>query len=183
VKTAGNTASVHAQAYAISAALSQYLWWTVPIDAYVFPGSAVVPTNGTAILDTGTATNKLPAAVADAVNAAFDPPALYNAAYDAYIVPCNATAPTFSVSLGGVAFAMDPQDMILSLDVTDADGTEICVSSTQSSGANLHGLFILCVLAHIGDAWTDPWLQRRCLPQQRRGYVPDRCECHNADGA
>jgi hypothetical protein len=113
VKTTEKTASVHAQAYAISAALSQYLWWTVPIDAYVFPGSAIVPTNGTAILDTGTATNKLPAAVADAVNAAFDPPALYNAAYDAYIVPCNATAPTFSVPLGGVAFAMDPQDMIL----------------------------------------------------------------------
>jgi hypothetical protein len=155
----------------------------VPVDAYVFPGSVAVPTNGTAILDTGTATNKLPTAVADALNAAFDPPAVYNAAYDAYIVPCNATVPVFSVTLGGVAFVMDPRDMILSLGVTDADGTEICVSSTQSSGANLHGLFILCVIALIDDALTDRRLQRRCLPQQRRRHFSDRRECHYADGA
>jgi hypothetical protein len=130
----------------------EYLYWTVPVDKYVFPGSAKLATNGTAILDTGTTLNYLPKPIAAAVNKQFKPPATYSEEEGVYTVACNATAPAFSVVLGGVAFAVDGKDLIVPAG-TDAQGSEVCVSGIQDGGPySPNDLFILCVLWLFDEA-------------------------------
>ncbi|CRG87548.1 hypothetical protein PISL3812_04566 [Talaromyces islandicus] len=77
-----------------------------------------------AVVDSGTYPNRFPAAVADKINAAFKPPAVYIEEYGAYAVPCNATAPDLGIAIGGKIFYMHPTDMFVPI---GQDG--ICTTS------------------------------------------------------
>ncbi|KAJ7798928.1 acid protease [Mycena olivaceomarginata] len=120
----------------------QFLFYTLSIDSYNFPGSENVPEarnaslgNGTTILDTGTAVNLVPAPVAAGYAAAFDPPAelVTIAGLTLYVAQCNATVPQFSVTIGGQAFSMDPRDQLVPFG-NDTQGDVTCVLGTQAQG-------------------------------------------------
>ncbi|KAF8201944.1 aspartic peptidase domain-containing protein [Mycena galopus ATCC 62051] len=120
-----------------------YIWHTIAIDSYNFPGSENIPearnaslANGTTIIDTGTALNLVPASVAAGYAAAFDPPAELTTIGDLslYVAPCNATVPPFSVTIGGQAFSMDARDQLLTVTI-DAQGDVACICGTQARGA------------------------------------------------
>ncbi|KAJ7741739.1 aspartic peptidase domain-containing protein [Mycena olivaceomarginata] len=121
--------TVPIQAYPPTAAEGdqQFLYYTLPIDSYNFPGSENVPEahnaslgNGTTILDTGTAINLVPAAVAAGYAAAFDPPA-------------QLSTIAGSSTIGGQAFSMDPRDQLVPF-VNDTQGGVTCVLGTQAQG-------------------------------------------------
>ncbi|KAJ7173547.1 acid protease [Mycena filopes] len=119
-----------------SGAGSEYVYYTVDVDAYVFPGSTSVATaNNNTIVDSGTTLNYVPDKVAKAYNAKFVPKATLDNESGLYFVACNATAPAFSVTLGGKKFPIDARDQILDAG-TDDDGNVVCISGTQPGGAD-----------------------------------------------
>ncbi|KAJ2899781.1 aspartic-type endopeptidase-like protein [Zalerion maritima] len=64
------------------------------------------------IIDTGTTLMYLPPQLAEAVNAAFDPPASYVWMYGGYFTSCDAVPPRFAVEIGEEQFWVNPIDMI-----------------------------------------------------------------------
>ena len=94
--------------------------------------------NGTVIVDSGTSLVYAPNNVADAVAAAFQPPASYDANTDAYFVSCTAKPPVFGVSIGKKIFCVNGQDLIVPSSASQ------CLSGVQPSNG---GLTIL------GDVW------------------------------
>jgi hypothetical protein len=88
------------------------------------------------IVDSGTTLNYFPTPVANAINAAFNPPAIFSDDYGAYVVDCNATAPSMGINIGGTVFYHNKLDMIL-LAGTDDNGNEICISGVDDGGDDL----------------------------------------------
>ncbi|KAI0315206.1 acid protease [Amylostereum chailletii] len=120
-----------------------FFFYTVDIDAYVFPGSSALSTNGTSILDTGTTLLYVPTPIANAYHAQFDPPATFSDEEGAYIVSCNATVPPFSVIIGGTTFNLTSADVILPVG-TDDDGNLFCISGIDDGGPAVDGnIFVL----------------------------------------
>ena len=132
VSTVVPSVTVPVQRISSSSGGSEYLFYAVDVDAWVFPGSENRHTTSTVILDTGTTLNYLPTEVAAAFNSRFVPPATFDAAEDAWFVDCNATAPLFSVVIGGVEFVIDPKDQISPF--MDVGGNISCASGTQDGG-------------------------------------------------
>lgn len=99
-------------------------------------------TNDATQVDSGTTLNYFPTSVADAINAAFDPAAVYEDDEGAYIVDCNATAPTFGIQINGTIFYTNPLDMIL-LAGTDEDGNDVCISGIDDGGDSAGDVYIL----------------------------------------
>ncbi|KAJ7176802.1 aspartic peptidase domain-containing protein [Mycena filopes] len=127
---------------------AEYFWHAVDIANYEISGGTglLTGTNNT-ILDSGTALNNVPADVAAAFAAAFDPPAVLTnvtAALQLYVVDCAATAPELLVHIGGQAFSIDPQDQIVRV-AEDAEGNALCVSGTQGTtlANNPNGILLL----------------------------------------
>jgi len=86
--------------------------------------------------------------LADAVNAAFDPPAELVWELDAYFVDCDAVAPVFSVVVGGVAFVVNPRDLIFRAWQDELTG--LCMTAIGSGGTGpyiLGATFLQNVLA------------------------------------
>ncbi|KAF7971938.1 hypothetical protein HWV62_19387 [Athelia sp. TMB] len=132
------TIPVQTTGFAPAGNFTGYFFYTVDIDAYVFPGSTAKGLSLTgagkqAILDTGTTLNYLPTALAKAYNKEFKPPATFVEDEDTYYVNCNATVPAFTVVIGGASFTVDAKDQILPVG-TDDDGNEQCISGTQDGG-------------------------------------------------
>jgi len=119
VPVTNKSVTVPIQGEQVSSNTSQFFFYTVDVDAYTFPGSDKLETNGTSILDTGTTLLYLPENVAYGLAAAFNPPANYSSDSEAFTVNCNATAPAFSVVIGGVDFNVTAADLILPADDTD----------------------------------------------------------------
>lgn len=89
-------------------------------------------------VDSGTTLNYYPTSIANAVNAAFSPPATYNDTEGAYVVDCNATAPAHSITIGGTEFTINPLDMILYA------GDNVCISGIVDGGSDVsQDLYIL----------------------------------------
>lgn len=82
------------------------------------------------IVDSGTSLIYLPQAQVLYINAAFSPSATYDedSGYD--VVPCNASVPEVAVVIGGTAFSINANDMLLDLGLGDSK----CVSGVQNSG-------------------------------------------------
>ncbi|RDW61612.1 aspartic proteinase [Coleophoma crateriformis] len=120
-----------------------YDFYTIEVDDIVLDGAAVSGSGGTTqyIVDSGTTLNYFPTAVADAVNAAFSPAAVYSDYEGAYIVDCNAVAPSLGIQIGGTIFYTNPLDMIL-LAGTDSAGNDVCISGIDDGGS-AGSLFIL----------------------------------------
>ncbi|KZP04844.1 acid protease [Athelia psychrophila] len=140
VKTKGTATTIPVQGTVFSFAgnFTGYFFYTIDIDAYVFPGSTAKGLGLTgqgkqAILDTGTTLNLLPTALAKAYNAQFKPKATFVADEATYYVDCNATVPAFAVVIGGAKFTIDAKDQILPVG-TDDSGKELCISGTQDGG-------------------------------------------------
>ncbi|KAJ7087159.1 hypothetical protein C8R44DRAFT_893318 [Mycena epipterygia] len=96
-----------------SASSSQFQWYNISIDAYVFPGSQdVVTANYATFLDSGTTLKWVPTPVAEAYSAQFSPPATRDFTSCMYVVGCDATAPEFAVVVGGVAFTIDLRNQV-----------------------------------------------------------------------
>lgn len=79
-------------------------------------------------VDSGTTLNYYPTSMANAVNAAFSPPATYNDTQGAYVVDCNAAAPAHTITIGGTEFTISPLDMILYA------GDDLCISGIDDGG-------------------------------------------------
>ena len=50
--------------------------------------------------------------LSDQINAAFDPPAVWDAERQLYKVKCTATPPAHSITIGGMEFKVNPLNMI-----------------------------------------------------------------------
>ena len=126
-------------------------YWTITVDAVTWgPSNAsstsIIPTSATAtnstsfqaVVDSGNPLNLFPEEIAISINAAFDPPAVYDKESGAFTVECDARAPAFSVVIGGKTFWHDSRDMIIPV----GDGTCISgVSATEEAlGVTLHFL-------------------------------------------
>ncbi|KAM0544703.1 hypothetical protein ACHAPJ_011690 [Fusarium lateritium] len=103
-------------------------WWTLTIDAVTWgpastssnSSSTILTSNTTtnstafqAVVDSGNPRNMFPDAVARKINAAFDPPGVYDKKRDAFVVDCDARAPALGVVIGGDTFWHDQRDMIM----------------------------------------------------------------------
>lgn len=95
-----------------------------------------------AVVDSGHNMNLIPTPQANAVNAAFDPPAIFDEDTELYMVDCDSKTPKFGVTIGGVTFWHEEQDMIYEV----GDGT--CYSSVGATGED-GGL----ALNFLGDAF------------------------------
>ncbi|KAI1382743.1 acid protease [Hypoxylon trugodes] len=84
------------------------------------------------ILDTATTLIYLPPDMADAVNAQFDPPAIYFGYYGSYFTNCDATPPSFGVQIGETIFWVNPKDLINTED-RDPD-TGLCQTGINNGG-------------------------------------------------
>ncbi|KAI1856921.1 hypothetical protein JX265_000727 [Neoarthrinium moseri] len=88
------------------------------------------------IVDSGTSPNFIPTTAAKALNALFDPPAVYNKTLDYYTVDCSAKAPYAAYVIGGVEMPMDPRDMIVR-SLNGLPGYEnVCFSAFADGGAD-----------------------------------------------
>lgn len=88
------------------------------------------------IVDSGTTLNYLPTTMANAVNKAFVPAAVYSSDEGAYVVSCTATPPVFGIEIGGTIFYTNPLDMIF-LVGTDDDGNDVCISGIDDGGSDI----------------------------------------------
>lgn len=145
VNTTHTAVTVPVQQWEVNSGSSQYMYYTINIDAYIFNGSTALTGSGKkAILDTGTTFNYLPTALVEAYNSRFVPPANHDGNW--YFVNCNATAPIFEVRIGGIAFNIDPRDNIMPVGAYP-NGTIICSSGVLDGGdpSNSSRIYILCV--------------------------------------
>ncbi|KAI0133806.1 aspartic peptidase domain-containing protein [Xylariales sp. AK1849] len=137
---------------AIQSSGGEFTWYTINHTLkYGTNGSFTeLTTSGTyqSIVDSGTSPNFIPTSHAKALNALFDPPAVYNATLDYYTVDCDATAPYAAYVIGGVEMAMDPQDMIVR-SLNGLPGYEnVCFSAFADGGAQTAGNVFI-----IGAVW------------------------------
>ena len=129
------------------APVPQYQFYTITTNGFYYEGSEKThwsfpnfpnpfgpPTNSSqvqVIVDSGTTLIYLPTGIADAVNALFDPPAIYSDDEGAYVVDCNAKAPEFGVRIGKETFFINAEDLFLD----NGDGT--CISGVDDAGDSL----------------------------------------------
>ena len=115
----------------------KYDFYTININSVVLNGVSVPSSGGKIqyIVDSGTTLNYYPTAIADAINAAFVPPAVYSEEDGAYLVDCNAKAPKTGVKIGGTTFDLNAADLILDAG-TDENGNEVCISGIDDGGSN-----------------------------------------------
>lgn len=66
-----------------------------------------------AVVDSGTSDIEVPTFIANAINGAFNPPAVFNESVAAFVTSCNATVPAINIQIGGKKFAIDKRDMLL----------------------------------------------------------------------
>ena len=132
----------------------QYLFYAINASGFVYsasqpkyPNPFGPPTTNLTyqvIIDSGTTLALLPTDVANAVNALFVPPAVYNIEQGDYVVDCSATPPTFGVRIASQTFFVNGADMI----IENGDGT--CASGVTDAGdgpAVLGDVFLKNVLA------------------------------------
>ena len=84
------------------------------------------------LVDSGSTLTSLPTGIANAVNALFDPPAVYDGDSGSYVVNCSAKAPEFGVQIGGLTFFINEEDLI---GAGLGDGT--CSSTITDAGSSM----------------------------------------------
>lgn len=129
------------------AAIPQYQFYTITTNGFTYAGSEKTkwslpnfpnpfgpPTNPSevqVIVDSGTTLILLPTGIANAVNALFDPPAVYSDDEGAYLVDCSAKAPEFGVKIGSQTFFINSADLILD------GGDSTCITGVDDAGDSL----------------------------------------------
>jgi len=122
---------------------STFQYYTLNVDGLVYKGvenvnyTSTVANSSTSTLqmfvDSDTPWNCLPDVHANAINALFDPPAVYNSTLDNYVTKCNATTPKVGFRIGKKVFYTDPRDMLLPMN----DGSDNCISGMSGDGDGL----------------------------------------------
>ena len=142
-----NAPIVKAEVYNISSPLMQteYTFYTIVADDYVLGArnaSAITPektqwsqSRGAdpgyadhqfpAVVDSGSTLAVIPSAHAEAYAAQFAPPAVLNAFTGEYWAPCGAKVPRFGVVVGGQAFFLYEEDLLLQEEKLDWNGDGI----------------------------------------------------------
>jgi hypothetical protein len=131
--------------------IPQYQFYTITVDGFSYQGSERTqwthgnwpnslakpsdPSKVQLIVDSGTTLIYLPTGIANAVNALFVPPAVYDPKQGAYVVQCFARAPKFGVIIGKQIFYINALDMVL------PSGNGTCISGVDDAGTG--GLSIL----------------------------------------
>lgn len=113
-------------------------FYTINIDSVLLHRHPIVGSGGKDIqyiVDSGTTLNYFPTAVADAINAEFEPPAVYSDDFGAYIVDCKAKKPSMGIVINGVKLDTNPIDMILYAG-TDENGNDLCISGIDDGGSD-----------------------------------------------
>lgn len=121
-----------------------YTFYTITVGSLVYNGSQSTnvshgkwpspllaptkPSHFQVIVDSGTTLIYLPTGIANAINALFNPPGVFDADLGAYSVACNAAVPSLGIEIGGRTFYINPVDMILPA----GDGT--CISGVDDGG-------------------------------------------------
>ncbi|KAL2173474.1 aspartic peptidase domain-containing protein [Thermothelomyces heterothallicus CBS 202.75] len=144
----------------IPATSSQYSFYTVIPDGWYYDqttNTKKVPY----IVDSGTTLNYLPPGLADAINAAFDPPAVYLWMYGAYFTSCDAIIPQVAVLLNGVKFNISPLDLLYRALVDPVTG--LCMTAIADGGS---GPYIL------GDAFMQNALVIFDVGQAQMRFIP-----------
>ncbi|QSZ37538.1 hypothetical protein DSL72_008636 [Monilinia vaccinii-corymbosi] len=121
-----------------------YDFYTINIEGAYLNGKAL-PDAATPqyIVDSGTTLNYFPTSVANAINKAFVPAAVYSEDEGGYVVSCTAVPPVFGIKIGGKTFYTNALDMIL-LAGTDDDGKDVCISGIVDGGSDFSkDLYIL----------------------------------------
>ncbi|KAK3386740.1 aspartic peptidase domain-containing protein [Podospora didyma] len=113
------------------------------------------------IVDSGTTLCYLPPQIAEAINNAFQPAAVYLWMYGAFFTSCNATPPRISVKLGGINFYFNPVDLIYRNMVDPLTG--MCMTAIASGGS---GPFIL------GDAFMQNAVAVFDVGEAKMRFVP-----------
>jgi hypothetical protein len=118
-----------------------YDFYTINIVSIELNGVAIASSGGSAveyIVDSGTTLNYVPTKVANKINAAVSPAAVYSSTDGAYVVSCTSKPPAVSIDIAGTLFTINPLDMILDA----GDGT--CISGFMYGGSSdTEDLFIL----------------------------------------
>ncbi|WVW78924.1 hypothetical protein I302_100887 [Kwoniella bestiolae CBS 10118] len=110
---------------------------------FSFPGSTSLGENATspiALLDSGTTNIIAPSAVAKAFNGAIVPSPMSNETMGSYIVQCNASIPDFSVTIEGVEFPLQKEDLVFYNSVLPEG---FCISSIAPPLKGQEGISIL----------------------------------------
>ncbi|SPO00707.1 uncharacterized protein DNG_03455 [Cephalotrichum gorgonifer] len=89
------------------------------------------------LLDCGTTVNYFPEDIADAVNAAFDPPSAWDADRRLYFTDCDAVPPPLRYGIGGKSIAAEPSSMVLPM-VKRSDGK--CATAVSRNTATEYGI-------------------------------------------
>jgi Eukaryotic aspartyl protease len=114
------------------------LFYTINIDSVLLHGKPLPGSGGPGVqylLDSGTTLNYFPTSVANAFNAAFNPPAVYSPSEGVYYVDCKAKKPAFDIVIAGTNFNINPLDVILFFG-TDTNGKDICISGVGDGGVD-----------------------------------------------
>ncbi|KAL2811279.1 aspartic peptidase domain-containing protein [Aspergillus granulosus] len=122
-------------------------YWATTVERINYGGNGEYSDSYQTIVDTGAPLSSVPAAVAEAYNARFDPPGSWSTVQGAYLVQCDSTPPRFSVTLGGTTFETNPDDLIL-----HAGDDDLCLSAIthplqmgvdENEAANTTDVYIL----------------------------------------
>jgi hypothetical protein len=121
----GTPASVQLTSDWASAPILAGHWYKFQVDTYQFDGSdsiILTPDENTVVIDSGTTFTYLPPVVADALLALYpgtpaqectgDPNERCTDSNGEIKVPCDGVFPSFAVQIGGISFAVSPDDMI-----------------------------------------------------------------------
>lgn len=108
-----------------------YDFYTIKVDSIKLGKNKLA--GGTYIVDSGTTLNYVPTPIANKINKAFSPPAVYDDDQGAYVVDCKAKAPSLGINIAGTVFYTNPLDMIL-LAGTDDNGNDVCISGIDDGG-------------------------------------------------
>ncbi|AEO71918.1 uncharacterized protein THITE_50908 [Thermothielavioides terrestris NRRL 8126] len=144
----------------IPSSSTQYSFYSVIPDGWYFDqttNTKKIPY----IVDSGTTLNYLPPSLADAINAAFEPPAVYMWMYGAYFTSCDAIVPQVAVILDGIKFFINPVDLLYRTMVDPMTG--LCLTAISSGGT---GPYIL------GDAFMQNSLVVFDVGRAKMRFIP-----------
>ncbi|KAK4245087.1 aspartic peptidase domain-containing protein [Corynascus novoguineensis] len=144
----------------LPATASQYSFYTVIPDGWYYDkttSTKKIPY----IVDSGTTLNYLPSGLADSINAAFNPPAVYLWSYGAYFTSCDAIVPQVAVVLDGIKFYISPVDLLYRTLIDPLTG--LCMTAIADGGS---GPYIL------GDAFMQNVLVVFDVGQAQMQFIP-----------
>lgn len=134
---------------------THYTYYTIEVDGFVLNANTV-GSSVHAIVDSGTTIAYLPAAITEAFNRAFDPPATLKGGL--WEVRCDATPPSFSVRIGGTDFVINSAELLPPQAISYDPKTGLCVCRVR--------------VRHVSNRLADVLLKQITGIQSSKGIPP-----------